>query len=291
MKSKELRTFLANISSLNNSFTHYTFVWNQFSIDYESQIKQNPEKLTEDLFAKNPFAEKHNIKLSKLDEEHEKTHRTLLEGIYLLTFSYYESYLKEIVSFVKSIDETTKNLDEKLEDLEDDYLLIDKVINRTNVDKSKVNNLTLKTLDYLRLKRNRLIHRNSEEISHSLSEIIKEDGIKLNKYWKKELRAGLQEIDFSSKDKANEINFNFIIDSINILRFIIQNLDFEIMKVLKTDKIVTVILIPKFKKQFEKEIKRLSEKRLLKKFKSYSKSQYSVIIDDSHGRELIDGIA
>lgn len=291
MKSKELRAFLSNLSSLNNSFTHYTFVWNQFSIDYKNQIKQNPDKLTEDLFLDNPFSEKHNVKLSKLDEEHEKTNNTLIEGIYVLAFSYYENYLKEIVNFAKTINETTKSLDEKIEDLEDDYLLIDKVMNRTNIEKGTINNLDLRTLDYLRLRRNRLIHRNSEEISHSLNEIIKDDGVELDNYWRKELRAGLKEIDFCSKDKANNVNFNFIIDTINILRYIIIKLDSEIMNALITDKIVTLVLIPSFKEQFKTDIKRLSEKRLLKKFKNYSKSEYAIIIDDTHKRELMDGIA
>jgi len=290
MKSKELRTFLKNLSELNNSFTHYSFVWSQFSLDYHSLIEKNPDDLTQDIFKLNQFAKKHNIKLEKLTKEHDKTYKTLVEGIYLLTFSYYESYLKGVMDFACSVDNKITPLEEKLEEAEDNYILIDKVINRIGIDKTKFDSDELTTLDYLRLRRNRVTHKNSKRISHSLNKLIKEEGKNLNEYWNEKLRTGLQEIDFNSKEKANEINFNFIIDTVNILRTIIKKLDSEILAILGTDKIIKQVIIPDFLKQHEKKLKQLTKERLLRKFRRFSKSEYAIETNDIIERELLEAV-
>ena len=72
MKTKEIRDFYKALSELNNSFTHYSLVWIQFSIDYCDTIKKDPEILTKDYFSDNPFKRKHNIRLKELENEHEK---------------------------------------------------------------------------------------------------------------------------------------------------------------------------------------------------------------------------
>jgi hypothetical protein len=290
MKSKQFRIFLTNLSELNNSFTHYSFVWNQFLIDYNELIEEKPNDLTQDTFNRNPFVEKHNIKLGKLTEEHEKTNKTLIEGIYLLTFSYYESYLKAIMEFSCLVDNTIPALEEKLDIEENDNTLIDKIINRTRIDKSKVDLRELLTLDYLRLRRNRVIHRNSESISRSLNELIKNEGKILNEYWNKKLRTGLQEIDFYSKEKANDINFNFIIDIINILRIIIEHFDWQILNALGEEKVVKQVVIPDFLKQQGGKITQYTSERLLKKFKRFSKAEYVIETNDIIDRELLDAL-
>lgn len=287
MKSKELREFLINLSELNNSFTHYSFVWNQFDLDYAKLTKDEPEELTQNKFQSNPYSEKHNIKLDKLEAEHEKTNKTLIEGIYLLTFSYYESYLKSINDFAIEIDEDIIKIDEKIQSEEDDYLIIDKVINRIKIDKEKISNDELLTLDYLRLRRNRITHRNSENISNSLNDFIKANGSQLNTYWTKKLRAGLQEIDFSSKSKITEINFDFVIDTINILRFIMEKIDTLVLEKLGVENIIDKKIIPQFLSIQGKKLNGLKEERIIRKFKSYCNSEYSIKSNDIYERKLL----
>jgi len=82
MKTRELREYYMILSELNNSFTHYALVWNQFRIDYAEILKTTPEIQTKDYFKTNPYKSKHNIKFNKLEDEHNKTHNTLVKGIY-----------------------------------------------------------------------------------------------------------------------------------------------------------------------------------------------------------------
>lgn len=287
MKTKQLRKFLSNLSKLNNSFTHYTFVWKQFDIDYKPIIKSKPDELTQSEFSKNPYSKKHNIALKKLKLEHKKTHKTLIEGIFLLSFSYYESYLKSVLKFARKMDNSINKIGEKIEGEEDDYLIIDKVINRIRLDKTKISDLDLVTLDYLRLRRNSITHRNSKSISKSLKKLINTSGHELNQYWTESLRTGLHQIDFNSKKKLSKINFDFIIDTINILRTILEKIDTRIIETLGEELIVEKVIIPKFLRIQRKNLNHLSKERLVKKFISFSRLEYSTEINDIYERELL----
>lgn len=280
MKTIELKDFYKILSELNNSFTHYSFVWNQFNLDYTKIIENNPDTLTKDYFDGNPFKRKHNIKFNELDKEHSKTNDSLIQGIFLLIYTHYESYLKNLLLFSKTVDNSIKCLEAKLENVEKDYILIDKVFNRIGADKNQLNSELQFTLDYIRLKRNRLIHSNAENISSSLSDIIKSEGRTLNKYWNLKLPSELQAIDFNSKDNANELSFSIIIDIINIFRGISNDIDKIVTDKLTANQITERIIIPKFKISIHKKINGIKEERVISKFVKYCQSQYSMTVND-----------
>ncbi|MEY5049982.1 MAG: hypothetical protein RLZZ175_3341, partial [Bacteroidota bacterium] len=48
MRTIELCKFEKKISEINNNLSHLIFVFNQFSLDNNSLLKENQEKLTED---------------------------------------------------------------------------------------------------------------------------------------------------------------------------------------------------------------------------------------------------
>jgi len=103
MKTRQLKILLQELSDLNNSFTHYFFVWTQFSLDYSQVIADRNNELTSDIFEENGFSKKHNIELSKLNDEHSKTNETLLNGIFTLMYSSFENYLTDIYSVAKKL--------------------------------------------------------------------------------------------------------------------------------------------------------------------------------------------
>jgi len=284
MKTKELREYYQELSELNNSFTHYTFVWNQFGIDYLETIKTNSDILTSEYFASNPYRRKHNIKLIDLENEHEKTDKTLIQVIFLLIYSYFESYLKSILEFSQIIDDHIKSIESKLEGVENDAILIDKILNRLSIEKSDLDSDMLNTLDYFRLKRNRLTHQNSENISKSLNQLLKSFGQNLNDYWDMKLPSKRQGIDFSKKENANVINFNIIIDTLNIFRVLSAEIDFRLIEKLSIKSIATKLIIPQFIDLHYKKIKHFSSERKISKFKSYCRTEFAYKATD----EIID---
>ncbi len=284
MKTKELREYYQELSELNNSFTHYTFVWNQFGIDYLETIKSNSDVLTSEYFSANPYRRKHNIKLIDLGNEHEKTDKTLIQGIFLLIYSYFESYLKSVMEFSQIIDANIKSIESKLEGFENDFILIDKVLNRLSIEKSDFDTDLLNTLDYFRLKRNRLTHQNSENISRSLNLLLKSYGQNLNDYWDKKLPSKRQGIDFSQKENANVLNFNIIIDTLNIFRVLSAEIDFKLTEKLTIKNIATKLIIPQFINLHYKKIKHFTLERKISKFRSYCRTEFAFKATD----EVID---
>lgn len=280
MKTKELKYFYKALSELNNSFTHYSFVWHQFNIDYSEILENEPDTLTKDYFELNPYKRKHNIRFGELDKEHSKTNESLIKGIFLLTYAYFESYLKDVLQFARNVNNDIKPLESKLEGIENDYLLIDKIFNRIGFDKKQFQAKLKSTLDYIRLKRNRLIHSNVENISKSLNDLIKSEGVTLNEYWNFKLPGKLQGIDFTKKDNANELTFSIIIDIINIFRNISSEIDKIVIKKITDNKICEQVIIPKFIDLQQKKIKGIKTERIVSKFKKYCEIDYSYKVND-----------
>jgi hypothetical protein len=290
MKTKEIRDFYKALSELNNSFTHYSLVWIQFNLDYCDTIKKDPESLTKDYFSDNPFKRKHNIRLKELENEHEKTNRTLFEGIFLLIYSHYESYLKDLLDFSRKVDNTIISFEEKLDEFENDSMLLDKVFNRLSISQYEIETELIDTLDYFRLKRNRLTHQNSENISRSLRELINSKGKILNGYWDLKLPSKRQEIDFGSKENHDVLTFKIIIDTINIFRLISKKIDNLIISKLTKEKIIENYVIPEFLKN-KKNNSKLPFERLTSKFAKFCMTDYAVAIDDKIIESLKSSIA
>lgn len=278
MKTKELKNFHKVLSELNNSFTHYSFVWNQFSIDYSETLEKNPETLTKDFFDENQFKRKHNIKFGELGKEHSKTNETLIQGIFLLIYTHFESYLKDLLIFSQKVNDKIEPLESKLEGVEDDFVLVDKIFNR--IEPNNIESELMSTLDYIRLKRNRIIHSNSENISNSLNKLIKTEGQSLNKYWNSKLPSELQGINFNDKENANELSFSVIIDTINIFRGVSKEIDKVVTDKLTKNSITEAEIIPKFKVAVRKKINGIKTEKVVSKFVKYCQSEYSMTVND-----------
>lgn len=272
MKTRQLKILLQELSDLNNSFTHYFFVWTQFSLDYSQTISENKHKLTSNIFKDNEFSKKHNIELSKLSGEHKKTNETLLNGIFTLIYSSFENYLTDIYSLAKKIDNSLLELNEGK--FENDDILVLKVLNRLNIDQKNLDEKYLQTLDYIRFKRNRLIHQSSTNISRSLREIINKNGTELNAFWNNILPKFLQGIDFSNNENANQITYNILIDALNIFRGISNYLDKMILKSFNLQEFLRKEMFVEFKsingyKNFD-----LTNERNKRKFLGFCKTEY-----------------
>jgi hypothetical protein len=272
MKTQQLRTFLQELSDLNNAFTHYFFVWTQFGLDYNQIIAKNSNKLTSEIFKVNEFAKKHNIELAKLNEENAKTNDTLLNGIFTLIYSSFENYLNDIYSLAKKIDNSLPELNEGK--FENDDIVILKVINRIKIDQKKFESNYLLTLDYIRLKRNRLIHQSSAKISRALRDIINKSGEELNSFWNNILPKQLQGIDFASNENANQITYNILIDTLNIIRGIANYFDKLILGTFQQPDFLTKEVLAEFKDRNGFKNFNLTDQRNKRKFIGFCQTVY-----------------
>lgn len=272
MKTRQLKILLQELSDLNNSFTHYFFVWSQFELDYADAITDKSEKLTSDIFQNNIFSKKHNIHLSKLSKEHFKTNETLLNGIFTIIYTKFENYLTDIYTLSKKIDNSLPELNEGK--FENDDILIFRVFNRLKINLAKFEPNYLLTFNYFRLKRNRLIHQSSANISRSLRDIINKNGNELNVFWNKTLPKQLQGIDFSNNDNANQITYNILIDTLNMFRGISNHIDPIVLESFNQDEFLSKEVFTEFKSINGFKNFSLNDKRNKRKFIGFCKMEY-----------------
>jgi len=292
MKSRELKTYHKTLSELNNSFTHYNFIWEQFRIDYLEKIDLSSDKrMTTEVFKENEVVETHQISMNKLEDEHLKTKSTLYEGIYVLIFTYFENYLKSLMKFAIKVDGSLISIDSPITEDKPDKILIDKFFNRIGINKSEPNDELIVTLDYLRLKRNRLIHKNSESISRSLRTLINGSGNNLNKYWNKRLPKSLQGIDFSSSENANNINWNILIDTINSMKGITFDIDELIINKLSKRNIFNQVVLPEYLSKLKGRAKATNIEKLIGSFERFSMTEYGLAIDDEMRNDIKSSVA
>ena len=108
------------------------------------------------------------------------------------------------------------------------------------------------TLDYFRLRRNKIIHQ-SGDIQKKLKDIIEKKGLFLNKFWDNN-KVVLKDLDFSSLSvtKLSELE---IIDVIRIIRRICFKIDETVLSRIPRDVIIQYVLT-NFKKDHIDKIKK-----------------------------------
>jgi len=271
MKTRQLSKFYTNISILNDKYAHYLFVWEQFNIDNKSSFIKNADELTTDLFKENKNSKQFNVKIKYLLESHQSTQNFILESLFTLAYSFFEKYIEELSKFEKSLEQEDYN-----------KIRMEKLLEELNID-TFFSDEEKDTLDYIRLRRNKIIH-DAENTQKMLKDIIVRNGKKLNNYWNNELRKGRYEIDFNKLDISffNKLEF---FDLLNILRKISSKIDKLIV-----EKIGEEVLIKYIKEEFieknSNKIKVLKETKIQKKFLGYCKSEYSYKIDDKLLKQL-----
>lgn len=159
MRSEELLTFQKDISELNNRYSYFLFISEQFLSDSKLKLKGfttgNLLSLsTEDIFSDNKYSSQFKIPVSKLEEETVLTKEFILRSLFLLSYFQFEIYLKDIYNFVKSYKS-------ELPEIQSKKSMITQIENNFDNLFDTLTQKDLDTIEFLRLLRNALVHRAS----------------------------------------------------------------------------------------------------------------------------------
>lgn len=289
MKTQQLLEFEKKLSELNDRYAHYLFVWDQFNIQNKDLFDNRPDKLTTEMFPENNSSRQFNVKIDYLIESHEETQYFVLNSLFVLSYSFFEKYLIELHKFAKLLDDSILELNQKLntespDKDSEDQITIDKFINRLGVDIDEIADEEKSTLNYIRLRRNRIIH-DSLSTQGMISKIISHQGKKLNQYWDKNLRKGRYKIDFALKEIAVFDKLE-VFDLLNIIRKITSKIDTLVVNKLG-EKVLLENIVKEFMQENSKKITNLKTERIQKKFSGYCKSHYAYSIDEEDLKEIV----
>lgn len=285
MKTKQLKYFEENLSELNDCYSHYIFIWEQFSIDQSDTLKKYSQKLTTEVFNKNLNSRQFNVTLEYLGSSHNVTQNLILKSIYQLAYGYFENYLIRLHQFGQSLNKEILDLQQKLgtDDIEDKKIF-EKFFNRLGVDIEKAfEPLEIKTLDYIRLRRNRITHR-ANSPQGLLLEIVNNYGNRLNEYWDEQLKNKRYKINFSRKN-VDDFDKLELFDFFNIYRKFASKID-QLFIINIGQQTLTNYILEKFLNSKEKKINGFKEVRKKAKFKMYCKVEFGYNISDYELEEI-----
>ena len=269
MRSPELNKFYEQLSELNNHFSHYIFVWEQFHIDNKKTIEENKSKLTTSIYSENKNARQFRVKLENLENANLETNSFILRSLYVLAYSQFEIYMRELYEFCRKIDDNLPNLKikERVPDTIFEHLGIDTSIEFEQQE--------LLTFDYLRLRRNRILH-SGDKSAGDLADLKRQRGNSLNRFWNEILKKGLIGLDFQS-ESVTHFEKREIFDVINIYRKLIKKIDLCILQKIGREKIIDKLKI-QFTKANESSFKGWGNRRTNKKFISYCRIKFDLIL-------------
>lgn len=285
MRTEQLKYFEENLSELNDCYSHYTFVWEQFFIDQSENLKKHSQKFTTEIFDKNSYSRQFNVSLDYLNNSHNDTQNLILKSIYQLAYGYFENYLIRLHQFGQSLNDEILDLQQKLEteDIEDKKIF-EKFFNRLGIDVEKAfESLEIKTLDYIRLRRNRITHR-ATSAQGLLLDIVNNHGNKLNEYWDERLKNKRYKIDFSRKT-VDDFDKLELFDFLNIYRKFAAKID-QLFITKIGQQTLTNYILGKFLSANEKNIKGFKDDRKKAKFKMYCKVEFGYNISDYELEEI-----
>lgn len=283
MKTLQLKQFENRIASLNNCYTHYSLVWDQFQIDHGVLIREEGKKLTTEVFSNNESAHHHDVLLSRLESSHTETQSLILKGIFLLSYGYYEQYLIGLHQFAQALNDTIPDLQQKItadeiDTEQGDAKVINKVLNRLGIPIGSVfSPFEVDTLDYIRLRRNRATHI-ANTTQGAILEIINAKGTQLNKLWDAQLRNGRNGLDFKRKQIDLFIQVE-IIDFLNIFRNSIDKFDEAFIKSVGEPRLIMHYL-QEYEVTISEKLKRITLAQRVSKFKNYAKVHYSYSLSE-----------
>jgi hypothetical protein len=269
MKTPTLRKYESRLVEVNDQLCYFLFS----DIESESHIKKasvnTADAFTTDVFPNNEFSERLHIKVEALPAFREKAFHTLVGMSLIAAAEYLLNYIEDIEVYRSLVLPSPYDsiFNEKPEEQLKDKL---KGWHGRDIDIA-----IIKTVKYLRLRRNHIAHVR-EEMSDGFSSLVKNDANFLNKYWGSKTTE-LYDFDFSNREYST-----FSVKDV----FALVNLTRVCMRLI--DEVVVSTVAPKDIAQFEigeflenKSLNGMVESKKVRKFKAFIQHKYGVSIECS----------
>lgn len=275
MHSEPHGVFLAETSDINRSLTQSLFVNEQFLIDHAAQLNDNPEVLTSDHFSSNPYRRQFNWALGKLGDERSVLESFLFRSTFVFVHSAYDVYTEKLYSFVRTAQELDRQGGNESQ-------LSATFSSLGTSAEAELPPEALLTLDYLRWRRNRLVH-NDGSPSQQLSSLIKNHGARLDEFWSDTLN-GLPSLSFTDLS-TTDFTQDETIDLIRVFRRLADQVDEAVLAKLGTTALLD-FLRREFIAHHGAKLNGWDRERQLRKFRGYALTRLKLEVPPQQIEEI-----
>lgn len=266
MKTPILQKYESRLVEVNDQLCYFLFSDAEVEAHLAKNTSEIATKFTTDIFPDNRFSERLHIKVSTLSIFRKQALNTLVGVSLIAAVEYMLYYIEEIESYRASV---LPSVHDSLRNDKPEEQLANKLKEWLGKAPDRA---IIKTIKYLRLRRNHIAHL-SEEMSQDFNSLVKNDAHHLNSYWKSK-KTEIYDFDFSNPNFSS-FSENEALALINLTRVCLKIID---------EKILSTITIPEIA-QYEiveflenKAFNKLAISKRSSKFRGALKRKYGVSI-------------
>jgi hypothetical protein len=265
MRTQSLRDSLSKISSINRQLTHAFFIGEQFLSDNSSIIAKNPIAFTSIVFSANTHKDKFNYRLNEINDVYLEYKAFLFTSSFIFVYSTFEQYQVSLFDLVGNIKNNHCQELKNISVLESLFVCLNSKIG------NHFDQYEIYTLDYIRWRRNCLIHAEGTP-RPSLLALISKNGKQLNSFWHGILN--LNSLDFSSRT-VEQFSESEFIEILRIIRYLMAKIDAEVLRLVGQNVIISFAL-SEFKTLFADKIKNRTQERTETMFSNYIQRKFGI---------------
>lgn len=262
MKSKVLRKFESKLEDMNDQLCYFLFSDIEVNNIFSGLEPDASGSFTTEVYPENDFSERLHIKIEALPTFRTKAFHTLVSMSVIASVEYLLSYIEEIEELRANI---TPSVHDDIKDEKPEEQLNLKLSHWLG---KAPESALIKTMAYLRLRRNHIAHVR-EEMSDGYRSLIKNDSNHLNTYWAKQ-PTKLSGFDFSKKT-YDEFEVNDVFALINLSRVCMREIDSLMLSTISEESIASYEL-PSF--LANKKLNGLTVEVKSRKFAAFLQHQY-----------------
>jgi len=223
IRTQHLLAFKSEVSKINTHQSQIKFIFEQFLIDNNAVLNttESRPQFSVSIFKDNQYSTEFNTEIKDLAKSMNDSKAFVFKSIYVLLYTRFEVFLR---------DEYYMGKYELQEDIPE--------MGKFKIPETFFENLNIQlqqelstTFEYIRLRRNAIVHRTEDKISQGeISSFINANGKKLNEFWNGEQDfhgikgIKIKKIDFTNKhlEQFDELE---LIDFFNLYRILAEVID------------------------------------------------------------------
>jgi len=214
IKSPVLRKYEKKLIEVNDQLCYFLFSDAELELNI-TKLKKTENLFTTDIFCENKFSSRLHVKIDDIPLHRKKAFNTLVGIIHIASVEYLLNYIEEIESYHSLVYPTAFD---SISNEKPEEQLLQKIQSWSKNIEIEI----IKTIKYLRLRRNHVTHL-SEDLNDALKSIIKNESNQLNKFWKN-MPTQLYDFCFTNQE-CSTFTVNEIFALVNLVRVCMRKVD------------------------------------------------------------------
>ncbi len=271
------KSYLTRIEALNDQLWYFLFTSQELNKKLSTLSVSEKERFTTDVFDDNHFSSRIHVKAKNLTLHQDKNKQLTFGSYFSTSYEIVSNYIKEVFDKLKNINHITNYSWNRNKEPEGNMELL-----FTNNGLTFTPDYILKTLSYLRYRRNHFTHIISPPNPVFIA-FINTNGIALNTKWR---TSGVVSIDFTALSDFSSFEQDETIELLKLLRICLIDLDHFIGSILDKNELINSIVKAEFGTLRTRKNSIVIDQRV-KKIVNIAKEKFGFVVTENEAEQFV----